>query len=97
MHDRGILFATGSSTGFSFAALVEFLEPGNMGSASGSDRVNRLDGPGLVHHAPHGNGPGAKSNASTSFARRLATRTWPTRWPQSGNTRSKIQRRRDEP
>ncbi len=33
MHDRGILFATGSSTGFSLAAFVEFLIHVNMGSA----------------------------------------------------------------
>ncbi len=33
MHDRGILFATGSSAGFSFAAFVEFLKHVNAGSA----------------------------------------------------------------
>jgi hypothetical protein len=33
MHDRGILFATGTSAGFSFAALMEFLRQVNMGSA----------------------------------------------------------------
>lgn len=33
MHDRGIFFATGSSAGFSFAALVEFLRHVNVGSA----------------------------------------------------------------
>jgi hypothetical protein len=33
MHDRGILFATGTSAGFSFAALMEFLRQLNLGSA----------------------------------------------------------------
>jgi hypothetical protein len=33
MHDRGILFATGTSAGFSFAALMEFLRQVNVGSA----------------------------------------------------------------
>jgi hypothetical protein len=33
MHHRGILFATGTSAGFSFAALMEFLRQVNVGSA----------------------------------------------------------------
>jgi hypothetical protein len=32
MHDRGIFFATGSSAGFSLAALLEFLRHVNIGS-----------------------------------------------------------------
>jgi hypothetical protein len=33
MQDRGIFFATGTSAGFSFAALMEFLRQVNVGSA----------------------------------------------------------------
>ncbi len=33
MHDRGLVYAAGSSAGFSFAALIEFLRSVNWSSA----------------------------------------------------------------